>query len=373
MKSNAVTHALMVTVTVMVLAAAAVAWFLGVFRSTAVMDAVALATPEPLHSVEPEPEPLRLTIERDYSENTRKVYLVSEDNVDVFSDGYALFALPDAQCAENLIRDYFYGFTEPSSANERLLVARLDASITLRPASGKYPLLSPEEAMQKLTANQQLVPVSCLINRAEISDDVPLTEMANLAALQSGVRLVESYGVGKRRLSFVEISYTAGIELALRETHSFTLWESEPRLIRVGALRDSAASDAGPTGKSNKRLGLHSPMKGFIRSYFGWHGNVMNNGVDIYATPGTRILAPASGTVIFCGPRGDYGFVIDIQLADPSFVVRLAHCDNARVKLYQHVERGEFIALLSDALGENAFLHFELLIDGIPYNPVKNI
>ena len=88
---------------------------------------------------------------------------------------------------------------------------------------------------------------------------------------------------------------------------------------------------------------------------------------------GEPLLAPESGTVIFIGKRGDYGLVVEIRHAD-GFVSRLTHCASVSVELEQHVYRGDPIAVLAnDGSQTEPHLHYELLIDGIPFNPLPYI
>ena len=74
--------------------------------------------------------------------------------------------------------------------------------------------------------------------------------------------------------------------------------------------------------------------------------------------------------MIFIGERGDYGLVIEIRHGD-GFVSRLTHCASPYVELEQHVFRGDPIAILAKQEEEaQPHLHYELLIDGIPFDPL---
>jgi murein DD-endopeptidase MepM/ murein hydrolase activator NlpD len=62
--------------------------------------------------------------------------------------------------------------------------------------------------------------------------------------------------------------------------------------------------------------------------------------------------------------------VIDIR-HENGFVSRIAPCDDVAVELGQHVSRGAGVARMPDAEGRRQpTLHYELQIDGIPYNPL---
>ena len=84
----------------------------------------------------------------------------------------------------------------------------------------------------------------------------------------------------------------------------------------------------------------------------------------------TKVYAPEDGTVIFCGERPGYGTVVEIK-HENGFVSRLSSCANVAVELEQHVKRGAVIGYMPAIEGRGApILHYELLIDGIPYNPL---
>lgn len=310
------------------------------------------------------------------NETAGRTYTVAENSVDVVVAGRVIFAMESAKIAEDVLQDYYYIVINDLQSNERLLNAHSVSAISLTPANGKSSLLSAEEALQKLQADPSLLPISLTINRVEIiTEDVAL-EMASAPELPRGAREVQALGTGQRELVFAEYTYRAGVEVAVRESNRFTIAEAEDRKIRIGSFVGSAEMmshlEQGVYGKSAGDLHFRYPIKdGTVRSRFGWNNGVMNNGIDIYAGVGTVIVAPEEGTIVWCGQRSDYGFVIDIQHGDSGFISRLTHCSNVKVELYQRVQRGEEIAALGSAGAEGeSFVHYELLVDGIPYNPI---
>ena len=89
--------------------------------------------------------------------------------------------------------------------------------------------------------------------------------------------------------------------------------------------------------------------------------------------PGTNITAPGEGIVVYCGERGAYGFVVDIDHGN-GFVSRLTHLNDVQLELNQRVFQGDKIGTLApDEDGDKATFHYELIIDGIPYNPLYYI
>ena len=98
-----------------------------------------------------------------------------------------------------------------------------------------------------------------------------------------------------------------------------------------------------------------------------------HKGVDLGAPMGTRIQAPAAGTVVSAGWRIGYGLVIELAHTG-GVVTRYAHCRTALVKAGDRVEKGQAIGLVgASGLATAPHLHFELLVKGKQVDPVKFI
>jgi murein DD-endopeptidase MepM/ murein hydrolase activator NlpD len=124
------------------------------------------------------------------------------------------------------------------------------------------------------------------------------------------------------------------------------------------------------------RSGLLRPVDGPITSGFGsrmhpiLHFFRMHNGIDFGAPMGAPIVAAADGQVIRAGWAGGYGRQ-----------VRIAHIGGL-VTTYNHmsrivapeggvVHRGELIGYVgSSGLSTGPHLHYEVLKDGVPVNPL---
>ena len=177
-------------------------------------------------------------------------------------------------------------------------------------------------------------------------------------------------------MSLHETLYKNGLAISESQTLGFTRVGSEPSARRIlngsVAMPENNLPDATfPAGKDAGELKFIAPCRGTLTSAFGMRGGAMHYGVDYSLKPGGAIVAPESGTVVFCGERGDYGLVIEIRHGN-GFVSRLSHRASPAVELGRHVYKGDQIALL--AREENVsdpHLHYELLIDGVPYNPLQ--
>lgn len=122
------------------------------------------------------------------------------------------------------------------------------------------------------------------------------------------------------------------------------------------------------------------PVKaGFISSYFGrrtdpFTGELREHrGIDFAAKIGTEIVAVATGVVTWAGPRQGYGSMVEVTHGN-GYVTRYAHNARNLVRVGDHVQQGETIALMGAtgrATGPN--LHFEVWHHGRPVDPQRFI
>jgi murein DD-endopeptidase MepM/ murein hydrolase activator NlpD len=116
---------------------------------------------------------------------------------------------------------------------------------------------------------------------------------------------------------------------------------------------------------------------GYISSLYGqrtdpFEGNqASHHGLDFAGAPGTRVLAVADGIVSHAGPDGGYGRLIELTHGN-GYVTRYAHNAKLLVKPGDTVKRGDAIALMgSTGRSTGTHLHFEVLRDGRPMNPLS--
>jgi len=120
------------------------------------------------------------------------------------------------------------------------------------------------------------------------------------------------------------------------------------------------------------------PVKGYVTGGWGRRQDPFDPtlseshpGIDISAPLGSRIIAPADGTVIFAGQRAGYGNIVVI---DHKFglTTRYGHLQRMEVQVGQHVSRGEIIGSVGmSGRSTGPHLHFELWRDSRPINPLK--
>ncbi len=121
------------------------------------------------------------------------------------------------------------------------------------------------------------------------------------------------------------------------------------------------------------------PTRGWITSYYGprispYSGRLkMHEGLDLGATPGTPIYAPADGIVIYSGTKPGFGKTLSIDHGYGLETI-YAHAKELKVKKGIHLARGDLIAEVGNTgYSTGPHLHYEIRINGIPVDPLYYI
>ena len=121
------------------------------------------------------------------------------------------------------------------------------------------------------------------------------------------------------------------------------------------------------------------PTEGHVTSPFGPRTSPFtgqpqqHTGVDIAAPPGTPIRAPADGIVTFAGTLPGYGHAL-VLTHGFGFKTFYGHNQRNQVIKGQTVKRGQVIALVGNTgYSTGAHLHYEVLLNDQPQNPLKYI
>lgn len=119
------------------------------------------------------------------------------------------------------------------------------------------------------------------------------------------------------------------------------------------------------------------PVKGWMTSDFGYRRSPItfaadfHPGIDIAATWGTPIVAPADGVVTFAGYKNGYGKAVII---DHGFgvVTRYGHASELFVQEGAKIKRGAKIASVgSTGHSTGPHLHYEIHVDNVPVDPME--
>lgn len=126
------------------------------------------------------------------------------------------------------------------------------------------------------------------------------------------------------------------------------------------------------------------PVQGWFISGYGYRidpftGTVkMHEGLDIAAPPGTPIIAPANGRVIFVGERPGFGLTLEIAHGY-GFSSLYAHCQRIRyteqdVTLNTRVIRGDIVAYVgTTGKTTGPHLHYEVRVSNVAVDPLDYI
>lgn len=122
------------------------------------------------------------------------------------------------------------------------------------------------------------------------------------------------------------------------------------------------------------------PVVGYVTAQVGMRGDPFNNsaadfhsGVDISAPYGSKVIAPADGTILFAGQRAGYGNIVVI---DHKFglTTRYGHLWKINVQVGQHVSRNDVLGYVgTSGRTTGPHLHFELWVHNRPVNPLDFI
>ncbi len=118
------------------------------------------------------------------------------------------------------------------------------------------------------------------------------------------------------------------------------------------------------------------PTVGYISSVFTavryhpiLHEDLPHTGIDIAATYGTRVLAPATGRVVEIAEEAGYGLMVVLDHGH-GLQTLYAHLSKAATTVGDTLTRGDLIGFVgSSGLSTGPHLHYEVRINGQPVNP----
>ncbi|MDN5346985.1 MAG: hypothetical protein PWP65_549 [Clostridia bacterium] len=231
---------------------------------------------------------------------------------------------------------------------------------------------NPEVDPERLNIGQEinLTKVEPLLHvvavlRKEVKEPIPYeVEVVNDSNLLRGQEKIKQPGVeGEQRVVYQVIAKN-GTVVGREVLEKEVLKEPQTKVISRGT-RLILASRGGGSGQ------LTWPARGPITSGFGYRGREFHAAIDIGVPYGTPVRAAEAGVVIFVGYYGGYGRSILIDHGD-GLMTRYAHLAGYEVKVGEQVERGEVIGYSGNSgRSTGPHLHFEVLINGTPYNPLE--
>jgi len=119
------------------------------------------------------------------------------------------------------------------------------------------------------------------------------------------------------------------------------------------------------------------PARGWLTSNFGYRmnpftgKNTMHAGLDIAASPGSPVYAPADGIVIFASYDESYGKLVSIDHGY-GVTTRFAHNSQIYVHVGQRVNKWDVISAVGNTgRSTGPHLHYEVRINSIPVDPIN--
>jgi murein DD-endopeptidase MepM/ murein hydrolase activator NlpD len=126
-----------------------------------------------------------------------------------------------------------------------------------------------------------------------------------------------------------------------------------------------------PLGAPVNRVAV---MSGFGRRTDPFNGlAAFHSGVDLGGAMSMPVRATAAGRVTFAGTNGGYGRMVEIDHGK-GLVTRYAHLSRLQVRRGERVHYGQTIGLMgSTGRSTGVHVHYEVLVDGKPRDPMKFI
>ncbi len=120
-----------------------------------------------------------------------------------------------------------------------------------------------------------------------------------------------------------------------------------------------------------------APIIGPVGSGFGFRADpftgrpALHTGLDFPADVGTVIHAAAGGVVVTTAKHPEYGNLVEIDHGN-GLLTRYAHTSKMLVKAGDLIRRGQPVAEVGNSgRSTGPHLHFEVLVQGVPQNPVR--
>lgn len=184
-------------------------------------------------------------------------------------------------------------------------------------------------------------------------------------------------------MAFIETKknayYGGSSEETFTQVASYTYQPQEQNLMGVNSMASRGNVSVAMIGNASSQ-GFHWPVPftDNVTSNFGMRTHPVTGerklhaGTDI-ATPGvfnTPTIPAKSGTVIFAGYIAGYGNVVMISHGN-GLETRYAHLNSISVTAGQEVGLGDVLGKIGNTgVGTGPHLHFEVRINGVPYDPM---
>lgn len=219
------------------------------------------------------------------------------------------------------------------------------------------------------------------LNKKVASLDELEYKVRDLVSYQNGDKVVKQIAVGGKEVDILRDYFAASDRREqeffdnLNETLLVMSVELDKREMSLTELVDFL---------EEQRLIMLStptiwPVRGWVSSQFGFRTSpftgrrVFHEGLDIAAQYGLDVHASAKGIVVFSGEKAGYGNVVTVDHGY-GYMTRYGHNSRLTVKVGDKVNKGDVVAKVgSTGRSTGPHSHYEVLVNGIPVNPLKFI
>jgi len=257
--------------------------------------------------------------------------------------------------------------------------ANLAGTVVRAPAGGwvVQPIVRPGDAVRQGQS------VAMLAVDARRADTAPAAHLGRQPAVAGGS---SPTGAGPAQLAHIaanERQVLAELNTEAARISSISAAGVPDVPPPPGAILSLPYAGAEPFDQANGTVptllngGMPWPILGPITSGYGWRIHPIfdtpefHTGVDIAASMGAPIDAPAAGTVIFAGSLPANGTLVILDHGN-GITTTYSHLSAYRVYIGEHVRRGQLIAQVgSTGWSTGPHLFFEIRKNGHPINPLS--
>lgn len=226
----------------------------------------------------------------------------------------------------------------------------------------KGTYLQPGEILN-LTKIEPLVTVVATATMT-VEEKVPYKVVyENDSTLWTGQQKVKEAGTKGAREVTYRLTLANDLELGREILAKETIREPQDQIVRKGTKVMVASRGSGGSGP------LSWPTRGQITSPYG--AGRGHTGIDIDGSTGDPIYAAGSGTVIYAGWKGSYGYCVDVDHGQ-GLSTRYAHLNKIDVSVGQKVSTQTLVGKMgSTGRSTGSHLHFEVRVNGKYTNPLN--
>jgi murein DD-endopeptidase MepM/ murein hydrolase activator NlpD len=276
-------------------------------------------------------------------------------------DSYSVRLIPDQDASEE--QEQYKTAILPRGKKEKQSLASVSfkEDVTVQPANVEVSkVLTVKDAVDKVTkkknAKLSVVTKEKEVYKEKYNKKVKYVKTDSLYEGQTKVKTKAKKGI--RKVDAM-VTYTNGKETDREIVEQDVIKEAVAKTVLVGT------KEANTFVMPMKNMNLSSP--------FGSRWGRQHAGVDLTTPIGTPVMASRGGKVTYASWMSGYGYCVFID-HDNGYVTKYAHLNSINVSVGQKVSQGQVIAQSGNTgRSTGPHLHFELIKNGVPVNPMNYI